>query len=202
MANRWGNNGNSNRLYFLGLQNHCRQRRQPRNWKTFAPWKKSYDKPGQYIKKQRGYFADKCLSSQSYGLSSGHVWMWELHCKESWEPKNWCFWTVVLEKTLESPFNIKEIKPVNLKGNQSWIFIERTDAKVLILWSPDAKSWLIRKDLNAGKDWGQEKGTTEDMRWWDGITDSMDMNLSKLQKIVEDGGTWHAAVQQVSYCYY
>ena len=128
-----------------------------------APWKKSYDKPRQHIKKQRHYFDDKILYSQSYGFSSSHVWMWELDHKESWVPKNWCFWIVVLEKTLESHLNCKEIEPVDPKGDQSWIFIGRTDAEVLILWPPDVKSWLIWKDPDAGKDWGQEeKGTTDD----------------------------------------
>ena len=106
----------------------------------------------------------------SYGFSSNHVWMWELDHKESWAPKNWCFWTVVLEKTLESPLDCKEIQPVHPQGNQSWIFIGRTDAETEspILWLPDVKNWLIRKDPDAGKDWGQgEKGTTEDemVRW-------------------------------------
>ena len=105
----------------------------------------------------------KGLSSQSYGFSSSHVWMWELDHKESWVPKNWCFWTVVLEKTLESPLGCKEIKPVNPKGNQCWIFIGRTDVEAPILWPPDAKNWLTGKDPDAGKDWRQEeKGTTKD----------------------------------------
>ena len=110
-------------------------------------------------------FADKGLSSQSYGFSSGHVWMWELDYKESWVPKNWCFWTVVLEKTLESSLKCKEIKPAHSKRNQSWIFIGRTDAEAEtpILWPPDAKNWLIGKDSDAGKDWRrEEKGMTED----------------------------------------
>ena len=98
--------------------------------KTLVSWKKSYDQPRQHIKKQRHYFADKGPSSQSYGFSSGHVWMWELDYKESWAPKNWCFWTVLLEKILESSLDSKEIQPVNPKGNQSWIFIGRTDAEV------------------------------------------------------------------------
>ena len=130
-----------------------------------APWKKSYDLPRQHIKKQRHYFANKGLYSQNYGFSSSHVWMWELDYKESSVKKNWCFWTVVLEKTLESPLDCKETKPVNPKGNQSWIFIKRTDAEAEapILWPPDAKSWLIRKDPDAGKDWRlEEKGTRED----------------------------------------
>ena len=120
---------------------------------------KSYDQPRQHIKKQKYYFANKDLSSQSYGFSSNHVWMWELDYKESWALKNWCFWSVVLEKTLESPLDCKEIKPVNSKGNQSWIFIGRTDAEAEapILWLPDAKNWLIWKDPDAGKDWKQEE---------------------------------------------
>ena len=119
----------------------------------------------QHIKKQRHYFANKDPSSKSYGFSSSHVWMWELDHKESWAPKNWHFWTVVLERTLEGPLECKEIQPVHPKGDQSWVFIGRTDvvAETPILWPPDAKSWLIRKDPDAGKDWGQEeKGTTED----------------------------------------
>ena len=109
-----------------------------------APWRKSYDQPRQRIKKQRHYFTNKGPSSQSYGFSSSHVRMWELEFKEIWMPKNWCFWTEVLEKTLESPLNCKEIKPVNHKGNQSWILIGRTDAgaEAPILWLPDLKSQL------------------------------------------------------------
>ena len=130
-----------------------------------APWKESYDQTRQHIKKQRHYFVDKGPSSQSYGFSSSHFWMWELDHKESWALKNWCFWTVVLEKTLESPLDYKEIKPVNPKGNQSWIFIGRTDAEAVasILWPPEVKNCLIRKDPDAGKDRRQEeKGMTED----------------------------------------
>ena len=132
--------------------------------------RKSYDQPRQHIKKQRYYFVNKVPSSQGYGFSSGHVWMSELDCQESWAQKNWCFWTVVLEKTLESPLDCKEIQPVHPKRDQSWVFIGRTDAEAesSILWPPDAKSWLTWKDPDAGKDWGQEeKGTTEDeMAGW------------------------------------
>ena len=132
-----------------------------------SAWKKSYDQPRQNIKKQRHYFANKGPSRQSYGFSSSHVWMWELDYKESWALKNWCFWTVGLEKTLESPLDYKEIKPVNPKGNQHWIFIVKTDAEAPILWPPDVKDWLVGKDPDAGRDWGQEKGTTEDeMAGW------------------------------------
>ena len=117
------------------------------------------------LKKRRHYFANKGPSSQGYGFSSGHVWMWELDYKESWVLKNWCFWTVVLEKTLESPLGCKEIQSVHLKGDQSSVFIGRTDveAETPILWPPDVKKWFIWKDPNAGKDWRQEqKGMTED----------------------------------------
>ena len=128
------------------------------------PWKEGYDQPRQHIKKQRHYFVNKGPSCQGYGFSSGHVWMWELDYKESLALKNWCFWSVVLEKTLESPLDCKEIQPVHPKGDQSWVFIGSTDveAENPILWPPDAKSWLIWKDPDARKDWGQEKGTTED----------------------------------------
>ena len=105
------------------------------------------------------------LANQGYGFSSSHVWMWELDYKKCWAPKNWCFWTLMLEKTLESPLDCKEIQPVNPKENQSWIFIGRTDAEAetLILWPPDAKNWLLRRDPDVGKDWKQEeKGTIED----------------------------------------
>ena len=117
------------------------------------------------LKCREHYFANRGLSGQSYGFSSSHVRMWELDYKESWAPKNWCFLTVMLEKTIESPLDCKEIQPGNPKGNRSWIFIGRTDveAETPILWPPDAKSWLTGKDPDAGKDWGPEdKGTTED----------------------------------------
>ena len=124
----------------------------------------------QHIIKQRHHLANKGPSSQSYGFSSSHVWMWELDYKESWAPKNWCFWTVVLEKALGSPLDSKEIQPVHPKGNQSWILISRTDAegKTPLLWPPAVKTWLIWKDSDAGKDWKrEEKGMTEDeMVWW------------------------------------
>ena len=124
--------------------------------KILTPWKKSYDQPRQHIKKQRHYFANKGSSSQGYGVSCGHVWVWELDCEEGWAPKNWCFWTVVLEKTLESPLDYKDILTSPFKGDQSWVFIGRTDAEAEtpILRPPDAKNWLIWKDPDAGKDWG------------------------------------------------
>ena len=130
-----------------------------------APWKESYDQPRQHIKKLRHYFPNKSPSSQGYGFSSSHVGMWELDYKESWVPKNWCFWTVVLEKTLESPLDSKKIQLVHPRGNQFRSFIGRTDveAQTPILWPLDVKSWLIWKDPDAGKDLRREvKGMTED----------------------------------------
>ena len=138
---------------------------QPWNSKMLTPWKESYGQPRQHIKKQKDYLVNKGLSSQGYGFSSGHVWMWELDYKESWALKNWCFWTVVLEKTPESLLDCKEIQSVHPKGVHSWVFTGRTDveAETPILRPPHAKSWLIWKNPDAGKDWRQEeKGTTED----------------------------------------
>ena len=141
---------------------------------------------------------DKSLSSQSYGFSSSHVWMWELDRKKSWDPNNWCFWTVVLGKTLETPLDIKEIKPVHPKGNQSWIFIGRTDAEAPILWPHDAKNWLLGKDPYAGKDWRrEEKGMTEDemVGWHHQLNEH---ELSKLWEMVKDRKAWYAAVHEVA----
>ena len=132
-----------------------------------APWKKSYNKPRQCIQKQRHHFTNKGSDSQSYGFSSSHVWMWELVCKEGWTLKNWCLWTVVLEKTLDSPLDSKEIKPVHPKRHQSWIFIGRTDAdaEVPILRPPDSKIWLLGKTLMLGKIEGRRRRGD---RGWDG----------------------------------
>jgi len=144
---------------FGGFQNHCRW------WLLPWPWKKGYDQPRQHIKKQRHYFTNKDLSSQNYGFSSSHVWIWELDYRDSCVPKNWCFWGVVLEKTLESPLDCKDIQSVHPKGDQSSILFGRTDAKAetAILWPPDVKNQLIWKDPDAGKDWRwEEKGTTLD----------------------------------------
>jgi len=153
---------------FLGAPKSLQMVTAAMKLKFLTPWKESYDQPTQHFKKQRHYFANKDRSSQSYGVFSSHVWMWELDYKETWAPKYWCFWTVVMEKTLESPLDCKEIQPVHPKGNQSWIFIGRTDAEAEtpILWPPDGKSQLTGEDpefwerLKAGGEWGG--------RGWDG----------------------------------
>ena len=147
------------------------------------------------------YFVNKGPSSQGYGFSSSHVWMWEMDYKESWMPNNWCFWIVVLQKTLESPLDCKEIQLVHPKGDQSWVFIGRTDAdtETPILWPPDVKNWLIWKDSDARKDWGQEeKETTEDeMVGWHHWLNEHE-SLGKLQELVMDREAWHAGVHGVT----
>ena len=171
MAYRCGKSGNTGRFYFLGLQNHCRQWLLPQNLKMLPPGEKSYDKPRRYIKKQRHHFAYKGLSRQGYVFSSGHVWMWELDYKESWTLKNCCFWSVVLEKTLESPLDCKEIQ--HPKGNQSWAFTGRTDveAETPVLWTPDVKNQLNWKDPDS---WERLRAGREgDDRGWNGCMASL-----------------------------
>ena len=156
--------GSSDKYFFLGLQNHFGCWLQLWDENTLAPWKESSDKHRWHTKKQRHHFDDKCLPSQSYGFSSNHVQMWDLDHKEGWVPKNWCFWTVVLEKTLESPLYCKETKPVNPKRKQPWMFIGWTDVEAPIFWPPDAKSWLIGKKLMLVKI--EDKRRREEQRMW------------------------------------
>ena len=178
MSNIWGN---SVRLYFLVLQNHCRWWLQPWNSKMLAPWEKSYDKPRKHIKKQRHYFAHKDLSSQNCSFSNSHVWMWVLVHKEGWVLKNWCFWTVVLEKTLESPLDSKEIKPVSPKGNQPWIFTEGLMLKLKLqyfghlIWRGSS----LEKTLMLGRIERRKRRGGQRTRWLNGITGSMDIVCSR-----------------------
>ena len=168
--------------------------------KTLAPWKKSYNKPRQHIKKQRHHFSDKGLYSQSYGFPSSHEQKWKLDHIEGWAPKNWCFWAVVLVKTLDSPLDRKEIKPVNPKGNQLWIFIGRTDteAEALILQPSNAKRWLIGKNPDARKDWRQEKkrATEGEMDGWLHWLNGHE--FVHLREMVKHREAWHAAVHRVA----
>ena len=150
------------------------------------------------VEKQRHYSAEKGIYNQGYGHSGGHVWLWEVDCKKGRVPTNWFLWTVVLEKTPENPLDSKEIKSVNLKGNQSWILIGRTDAEAPVFWSSDANNWFTGKVPDMGKTEDRRRRGHQRMRCLDGITDAMDMNLGKLQEMLRDREAWHFAVHGVT----
>ena len=185
MTNRSGEDESTFLFYFLGLWNHCGRWLQPWNWKTLAPWKKSYDQPRWHIKKLRHHFADNGPYSLGYSFSSSQVQVLDLDHQEGWVPENWCLWTVMLEKTLESPLDCKKIKPVHPKGNPSWIFIGRTDAEVEtpILWPPDRNNWLTRKDPDARK---LKAGGEGDDRGWDGWM----VSLTQWTGVWASSGSW------------